>query len=195
MRTTRWGRLPPGHGSPWRAWLTYPHSLTRRIVERSGAFRVELLSQRLRLPDDDEYAVLGRPRNRLAFVREVRLHADGRPVVLAHSVVAPRDVAGCWRAVKGLGTRPLAEVLFADPRVRRAPFEYARLAAPHPLWREACRLEGGVLPALWARRSVFRRDARPLMVTEVFLPALARLVEAPSASTPGAARAGRDAAR
>lgn len=171
----RWRTLPAPHGDPWRPWLTYPHSLTRRIVERSRSFHVELLAQRMRFANEDEYRALGRQPHRLVLVREVLLHADGRPVVMAHSVVARRDVDGPWRAVAGLGTRPLAVLLFADPRVRRSPFEYARLDRRHPLWRKASRLAGRDLPALWARRSLFRRDGRPLMVTEVFLPPLAEL--------------------
>jgi chorismate--pyruvate lyase len=155
-----------------RAWLAYPGSLTRRVIERHGAMRVELLQQRSRIPNEDEYQALGRPSHKLAFVREVLLHASGGPVVLAHSIVARGDVRGAWRPVLGLGTRPLAAALFADPLVARGPFEYARLDRRHPLWKRASGLLGEELPALWARRSLFRRRGRPLMVTEVFLPRL-----------------------
>jgi chorismate--pyruvate lyase len=117
----------------------------------------------------------GRSAARLVLVREVLLHADGRAVVMAHSVVARRDVEGPWRSLAGLGTRPLAAVLFADPRVRRSAFEYARIDRRHALWKRACRLLGRELPVMRARRSVFRRNGRPLMVTELFLPALAEL--------------------
>jgi chorismate lyase len=169
---SRWHRGAPPHRLPERAWLVYPGSLTRRVVERHGPMRVELLQQRLRMPNEDEYRALGRPPHRRTLVREVLLHAAGRPLVLAHSVVAGRDLAGAWRGVRSLGTRPLAVALFADPRVVRAPFEYARLDRRHTLWKRASRLLGRELPALWARRSLFRRRGRPLMVTEVFLPGL-----------------------
>lgn len=172
---SRWRRAAPAHSSPWRPWLTYPGSLTRRIVSHSRDFRVELLGEFLRVPNEDEYAALGRPSHRRAFVREVVLHANGRPVVLAHSIVARRDVGGEWRAVPGLGTRPLAVLLFSDPLVRRTPFEYARVDARHPLWKRAREVFGRDFPALWARRSLFRRHGRPLMVTEVFLPSILEL--------------------
>jgi chorismate--pyruvate lyase len=42
----------------------------------------------------------------------------------------------------------------------------------HPLWKRAARLVGDELPTLWARRSLFTRRGRPLLVTEVFLPNL-----------------------
>lgn len=168
----RWRRLPPPHRCPQRAWLVYRGSLTARIVARHGPMRVEILQARLRIPNEDEYQALGRPSHKLAYVREVLLHAHGRRVAMAHSIVGRADLRGAWQRVRTLGTRPLATALFADPRVARGPFEFARLDPRHPLWRRARRLLGCALPALWARRSLFRRQGRPLMVTEVFLPEL-----------------------
>ncbi len=171
----RWKRLAPPHADPWRGWLVYPGSLTWRIVERSRAFRVERLGERLRFPHEDEYRALGRPSHRLAFVREVVLHADGRAVVLAHSIVSRGDLRGEWRWVRRLGTRPLAAVLFDDPLVARGRLEFARVDRRHPLWKRARAVFGRDFPSLWARRSLFRRRGRPLMVTEVFLPPLLEL--------------------
>jgi chorismate lyase len=169
---SQWRRLAPPHRLRARAWLVHPGSLTSRVIAHHGPMRVELLQQRLRTPNEDEYRALGRPSHKRAWVREVVLHASGRPVVLAHSIVGRIDVFGPWRSVRGLGTRPLAVALFADPRVRRGPFEYARLDRRHALWKRAHALLGRDLPPLWARRSLFRRRGRPLMVTEVFLPGL-----------------------
>jgi chorismate--pyruvate lyase len=171
----RWKRLAPPHASPWRAWLTWRGSLTWRIVARSGAFRVERLQQRAKFPNDDEYAKLGQPAHRLALVREVILHADGEPVVLAHSIAGYRDLSGAWRSLRGLGSRPLAEALFANPLVERDPLEFTRVDSRHPLWRRAAEVFGPGLPPLWARRSRFRLKGRPLLVTEVFLPGILRL--------------------
>jgi chorismate--pyruvate lyase len=171
----RWNHLPPPHASPWRAWLTWRGSLTSRIVARSQSFRVERLQQRPKFPNDDEYAKLGQPPHRLALVREVILHADGAPVVLAHSIACYRDLSGVWRSLRGLGNRPLAEALFADPLVVRGALEFARVDRRHPLWRRAAKVFGTKLPPLWARRSLFRLRSRPLLVTEVFLPRILEL--------------------
>lgn len=170
-----WKRLAPSHASPWRAWLTWRGSLTSRIVARSKTFRVERLQQRPRFPNDDEYARLEQPPHRLALVREVILHADGKPVVLAHSIACYRDLSGAWRSLRGLGNRPLAEALFANPLVKREPLEFVRVDFRHPLWRRATKVFGPGLPPLWARRSRFRLKGRPLLVTEVFLPGILRL--------------------
>jgi chorismate--pyruvate lyase len=96
-------------------------------------------------------------------------------VVLAHSIAARRDLFGAWRSLRGLGNRPLAEALFADPLVRRHPLEFVRVDFRHALWKRAGDVLGRSLPPLWARRSLFTRRGRPLMVTEVFLPELLEL--------------------
>lgn len=169
---SRWRRFPPPHSDPARVWLVHPGSLTTRVIARHGPMRVEILQRRMRIPNEDEYDALGRPTHKLAYVREVLLHAGGRRVVMAHSIVGRGDLHGAWHRVRTLGTRPLATALFADPLVARGGFEFARLDSRHPLWKRARTLLGRDLPVLWARRSLFRRQGRPLMVTEVFLPGL-----------------------
>jgi chorismate--pyruvate lyase len=171
---TRWKRPAPFHSDPWRPWLAFRGSLTWRILQHCRRFEVKVVSERLRFPNEDEYRAIGRPAHKLAFVREVLLYADGRPVVMAHSIISQRDLRGVWRSVAGLGTRPLAQVLFADRTVRREPFEFARIEPRHPLGVRAGELTGIRKEALHARRSLFRLHGRPLMVTEVFLPALLR---------------------
>ncbi|MEO7742884.1 MAG: chorismate lyase [Usitatibacter sp.] len=172
---TRWRHLAPPHTDAWRPWLTYPGSLTRRIVAHSRRFEVEVVARRWRFPNDDEFRVLGRPAHKLAYVREVVLRADGEPVVMAHSIVSRTDLRGVWRPVAGLGARPLAEVLFADRRVHRGRFEFARIGPRHPLGVRARQLLGRTVGTLRARRSLFHLRGRPLMVTEVFLPGLLEL--------------------
>jgi chorismate--pyruvate lyase len=169
---SRWRRLPPPHRVAARAWLVHPGSLTGRVITRHGAMRVQVLQQSMRVPNEDEYRALGRPSHKRALLREVLLHASARPVVLAHSIVGRTDLARAWHRVRTLGSRPLAAALFADPLVARSAFEFARLDSRHPLWRRAAELLDARPPALWARRSLFRRRGRPLMVTEVFLPGL-----------------------
>jgi chorismate lyase len=171
----RWKRLAPPHTDPRRPWLAWRGSLTWRIRARASDFHVQVLRQAPRMPNADEYERLKQPAHRLALVREVLLHAGGRPVVLAHSIAAWRDLRGPWRSLRGLGNRPLAEALFTDPLVRREPLEYARIDRRHPLWKQARRELGRELPALVARRSRFTKRRRALLVTEVFLPGLLEL--------------------
>jgi chorismate--pyruvate lyase len=153
-----------------RDWLVSPGSLTHRIKLAHADFRVQRLRQQAARPNPDEIGVLGLRAGRLALVREVVLFGSSRPLVYGHSVVALRHLDGPWRAVCGLGIRPLAEALYIDPAIRREPLAYRRLDARHPLYRRVCADLGDMPATLWARRSLFRRQGAPLLVTEVFLP-------------------------
>jgi chorismate lyase len=177
MHRVSWGPLPAHQGVPsfLRAWLSDQTSLTARIRARCGKFYVQVLNDGLALPLEAERRPIGLRQGQYAWVREVLLHADGRPVVFAHSVAAPRDLNGPWRLAAGIGGRPLGAALFADPGIRRAPLSVARMAMASPLHRRAETAVNAKLPALWARRSCFMRDGRPLMVTEVFLPGISAL--------------------
>ena len=171
----RWKRHAPPHTDPWRPWLAWRGSLTWRITACTRDFRVEVIRQGLHIPNEDEYRQLGQPTHRRALVREVVLHAGGRPVVLAHSIASWRDLSGAWRGRRGRGPPPLAAARFTDPLVSRQPLEYVRIDSRHPLGRRARQVFSRDFPVLWARRSRFVKHGRPLLVTEVFLPALLEL--------------------
>jgi chorismate--pyruvate lyase len=78
--------------------------------------------------------------------------------------------------MRRLRTRPLAELLYSDPQVERSSLVSRRVIAGHPLYALASHaLQGERAPhAFAARRSVFQRHGKPLMVTECMLPALWR---------------------
>jgi chorismate--pyruvate lyase len=124
----------------------------------------------------DERAALGVAHHGDLWIREVLLVADGVPVVFARSLVPTTSIPAVWHLLHGLGGRPLANVLFNDPRVRRSPLEAARLDARDSRWHHAARATGRVdQPPLWARRSAFRRQGSPLLITEIFLPEIGTL--------------------
>lgn len=152
------------------SWLSAGGSLTAHIRRVGHDFRVSRLSQHCGLSLPEESATLSRQRG--VVVREVLLMEGNTPLVFAHSVVAQRDTCGAWRAVRGLGSRPLAELLFADRDVSRQPLQYRIVTATDPLGRRILRALPQLRFPLWARRSVFRKHGVPLLVTEVFLPAI-----------------------
>lgn len=172
-----WKPRPYLVGAPARLWpwLTDAGSLTARIAARCRQLRVRVLRQGLRVPHEDERRLVGLPPRQLAWRREVLLLADDVPVVFAHSVLAPADLRGPWHMAAGIGGRPLGAALFADPLIVRGALHCERLDGTHPLHRGAESACGTDFPTLWGRRSRFLRDGRPLLVTEVFLPAIARL--------------------
>lgn len=149
-----------------RAWLRETGSLTARLQQR-GPVTVQLLRQGLHRPQRDERRVLKVAAGRVLPVREVLLRIDGRVAVFAHTAAN----RAAWTLLRRAGRRPLATVLFTDPRVKAGPLYFRQLDRRHALYRAAAAWCGGTPPLrLPARRALFARGAARLLVTEVFLP-------------------------
>lgn len=167
-----------GHVNPpvrLRPWLVGTESLTAKLVACSRQFRVRRLCQRRAPCLADEFALLGLARRMQVRQREVLLECDGVPIVYAHTVVPLSATAHDWPFFGGLGERSLGTTLFGDPRVVRGHLQYARLGARHPLVRRARAAAGVDGDGLFARRCLYRRRKGLLLVTELFLPAVAAL--------------------
>ena len=166
-----------------RGWLTDMMSLTAKLVAHSEQFRVHKLRQERGLCLADECMEIGVPRRVQVQEREVLLECDERPVVFARTIVPLSATSHDWPFFGRLGERSLGTTLFGDPRVERGELRYARLEAHHPLvkraWRAISREEHSAMRnpgPLLARRCLYRRRRGVLLVTELFLPAITRLV-------------------
>lgn len=166
-------KTPAWRAGAWRDWLDDHGSLTRRLQAVCPRLRVQRLGQRIAVPLQDEYRALGLRRGQRALIRDVLLICGDTPMVYAHSVIPLAGLSGPWTALAHLGNRPLGEALFANPKVRRFPLEFHPLDARHPLYRPAIAHLDQPPARLWMRRSQFALDGQPLLVTEVFLPAMA----------------------
>ena len=180
-----------------RRWLAAPGSLSRHLAALGPDYRVRPLREGgLRLLPV-EGAGLGRARAWRHWGREVLLSVEGQPLVFARSLTPARAVQGPWRALRRLGTRPLADLLFGARPAHREVLPPLRLppASPwHSRVRRALRAQPAApvprLGALWMRRALFtpRRGGPALMVQEVFLPAISRHA-GPGGRSPSQARA------
>ena len=152
-----------------RSWLTEPGSLTARCLRASSEFRVRVLHQGMARPLGDESA-----RDVFVPVREVVLECDSVPVIFAHTTLCTAAGGRLKRWLARLGARSLGSLLFSHPGFERGRLEFLRLDARHPLYRRAL---GGKSEAtyLWARRSRHAFGDESVLVTEVFLPEIARL--------------------
>lgn len=170
----RQGWLARPHSLPrsLRFWLCDNGSLTLRLKTRCTVFRVVPLATGLARPNADEYAMLGMVPGTLAYVREVLLLCNEVPVVFAHSVLPQPSLRGGWNGISRLGSRPLGEALFSDHRIHRQPLAFRSLHRDHPLFRSLVQHHTLNASRLWARRSAFCLNRHPLLVTEVFLPAI-----------------------
>lgn len=157
-----------------KRWLGAPGSLSARLARAGQRFSVQVLSQGLQKLHPNEAHALGVTRLGAGYVREVLLRVDGVAVVFARSVTAHPHANGPWRSIRGLGTRPLADVLFGQHGIARAPLQFASLPPASPLHRHVAHAWLGATGAalasrtLPARRSVFTHGAAPLLVMEVF---------------------------
>jgi len=161
-----------------RDWLRAPGSLSKRLAALGERYEVQVLRQRLTPFRKPERDALGLPGRGCTVVREVILRVDGRPLVWARSSLHQRSLAGPWKAVRGLGAKPLGHLLYDDPRVTRSELQPRRLARYGHTRRQMCRqwLAATGEPAspqmLWSRNSVFRRRGAELRVMELFAPGL-----------------------
>lgn len=158
-----------------RAWLQSDGSLSRRLSQSFGGFKVQLLGQGTASATKEELHLLrqhgvGSCRLQRCHVREVVLWGDGRPLVHARSVLPAVQARLTWRALRGLGQRPLADLLFGLNAANCARLGSRRMV-PLQARQLGARL-GWQEPPLWCRRSVFTRRGVPLLVTEWFAPAV-----------------------
>ncbi len=152
--------VTPGHYLyPWLTGHTRLVATIRSICRYNT--RVKLLSQVLAGANADEQAVLQIDEVN-SLVRQIYILADEVPMVYAR-VVVPYGVYVANKVVfDDLGERPLGDtLLFNDPECRRSEFTFGMI--------EHLRDE------LVARRSVFSFSPGQLLITEAFLPAIAKI--------------------
>lgn len=154
------------------AWLLDPESLTLRLQQLCpGRFEVRLVALQRGRPARSEIEALGMRRGSHALIRQVLLHCGGEPWVYARTVIPLRSLRGRLKRLAHLGTRPLGAVLFADPGMHRGVVELACIEPGQALYTAATAHLRTRPAAIWGRRSVFTIARKPLLVSEVFLPA------------------------
>jgi chorismate--pyruvate lyase len=158
--------------APVLDWIALPTSLTAHLAAQlDGEVRVRVLSERHDRFLTSERDLLCTPA-RTGRVREVQLEVRGTAFVVARTVFPSTTARVANRALMSLGTRALGSLLFGAMRAPASLRQYAKLCPRSSLWRTL----HAHLPAhaahLWARRALHRLHGEPLLVTEIFLPAL-----------------------
>lgn len=153
------------------SWVYEPGSLTQRLRDGYGdAVAVALLAQYWRTPFLSERKLLAHPEHRYCLIREVMLHCDGRPLLLARTVIPAQTVKMTSGNLARLGTRPLGEVIFACPALERIAMDVALLKPCE--WTPATRAATGIDEPVWGRRTVYALGRPQMLVSEFFLPAI-----------------------
>ena len=111
-----------------QSWAYESGSLTKRLRDYYGnTISVNLLFHQWRSPYVSERMQLGLPSCRYALTREVMLHTNGKPLLLARSIIPEETIKIAHRNLSHLGTRPLGEVIFSYPDLERIAMDLALL--------------------------------------------------------------------
>lgn len=153
-----------------REWLLDKHSLTARLLRACGGqFAIQVISQRWGQAQLNECQLLGIAPRQRCIIREVFLLCYGLPWVYARSVLPVSSLSGELRHLRKFGNRPLGQLLFNTPNMQRSPFQLANFKlAQIPCHNE---LPDNAESLVWGRRSRFTIYNKPLLVSEIFLPA------------------------
>lgn len=154
-----------------QSWLYETGSLTKRLRGIYGhSFGVKVLFHRWKPAFIDECRLLDLPPARYQLIREVMLHNNNQPLVLARTILPDTTIKIAHRNLSHLGNRPLGEVIFSYPDLERRlrQFSHAEMAIWSPFLQSTLRMEHEV----WGRRTVYAIQNQPLLVAEFFLPGL-----------------------
>ena len=157
---------------PQRTWIALRTSLTAHLGQHFGAaVSVRVLSERHDRFLTSERLLLD-TLARSGRVREVQLEVEGRPYVVARTVFPAHTARGANRSLLHLGNRALGSLLFGAMRAPATVRQFIGLYPSASLWRVMQPYLPGDAHRLWARRALHLLHGRPLLVTEIFLPAL-----------------------
>ncbi len=178
MRHNEWVRdlkeLPLQPSEPILSWLTKPMILSDALKRHYQTFCVRVLFQHFALASRDECEALGMKESNEVFVRQVLLEGDNEARTVGRVIVPLSTYHNHRTHFQQLDNKPIGEtLLYHRSDVIRETFEYAFVKE---IDSQVPFSEHG----LWSRRSVFRLQNDPLLVTDLFLPTLGFYVSAPS---------------
>lgn len=135
-----------------QSWLYETGSVTKRFKQYGLPVTINIMFEGFINPEQalEETALL--PAEPRYWLREVVLCGGGTPWLAGRTLI-PESV---WQAVpqlRELGTQPLGQYLFSSAQLTR---DF---------------IEPGYVNNLWGRRSRLCLSGRPLLLTELFLPA------------------------
>lgn len=134
-------------------WLLLEDSMTKRFEQQGKKVSVTVIREGFVGQQDVATELSQLPQEPRYWLREILLCADGEPRLAGRTVVPESTLSGPELALQKLGKTPLGRYLFTSSTLSRDFIEIGRDAE------------------LWGRRSRLRLSGKPLMLTELFLPA------------------------
>lgn len=154
LHTLHW--LPPSSPlllPPLLDWLMEEDSMTRRFEQHCHKVTVEPINEGFITTDKMPAEAGFLPADARFWLREIVLYGDDQPWLIGRTVVPESTLNGPEQMLKNLGTRPLGRYLFSSSTLSR---DF---------------IDPGQVDDLWGRRSRLRLSGKPLLLTELFLPA------------------------
>lgn len=152
-----------------KSWTYETGSLTQRLRSYLGsALTVKVLHQGWYKPFLTEARLLDKQVNPYCLVREVMLHANGNPLILARTIIPAETLKATHRNLSHLGNRPLGEVIFSYPELARLALQVSSVDLT--LWTHDVRSCVDITTPTPARRTVYVIAGKPMLVSEFFLP-------------------------
>lgn len=134
-------------------WLLLEDSMTKRFEQLDKKVTVTVIQEAFVTAESLENEQHLLPADTRYWLREILLCADGEPWLAGRTVVPETTLTGPELALQKLGTTPLGRYLFTSSTLTRDFIEV------------------GQVDSLWGRRSRLRLGGKPLLLTELFLPA------------------------
>ncbi|EML2227073.1 TPA: chorismate lyase [Klebsiella aerogenes] len=153
LRALRYFAAIPELDAPLSDWLLLEDSMTKRFEQQGKKVTVTMINEGFVGRDAlaGEESLL--PEEARYWLREIILCADGEPWLAGRTLVPESTLCGPELALQQLGQTPLGRYLFTSSTLTRDFIEIGRSAQ------------------LWGRRSRLRLSGKPLLLTELFLPA------------------------
>jgi chorismate--pyruvate lyase len=154
-----------------KSWLYETALLTNRLKQSANNFQLKVLKetygQHSPLLSDLQMSSNN-------YIREIMMLSDNEPCILGQTTV-PENTLKHNGWAKNLGNKSLGEVLINLPNVSRSAFNFSFAVNNNPILKKyGMNLsEEGI--NLWARRSSFLIENKPLWVVEIFLPKICEL--------------------
>jgi chorismate--pyruvate lyase len=174
-----WNRVDSGelHQAPrkWQPWLSDTGSLTQKIERAIGQQLEVLVLRDCRQDLNSDESRYFHFKIKRCRIREVLLCANGIPLVMAHSIIPISSSSGSNHEILRLGKKPLGAVLFAKTRMhskKKSLREISRLDKRNVLWKKCFKRYRDLPTVAWGRRTLYSLKGHPILVSEVFLPAL-----------------------
>ena len=145
--------IPEGLSAAFLDWLLLEDSMTKRFEQHCSCVTVDIVREGFVTAEASLPEAEMLPPAQRYWLREIVLCGDDEPWLVGRTVVPESTLDGPELALQKLGTTPLGRYLFSSSTLTRDFIQIGRSAE------------------LWGRRSRLRLSGKPLLLTELFLPA------------------------